>query len=105
MMRFAWVALVPALAMAACAQPPWCPPAAPAASSASPGPAEQEARNKARYQIVHAAPFFGAMVLLDTATGQTWKPCPRADLAGSDLSAWCEMVRGEYLVPPPKAKQ
>ena len=66
-------------------------------------PEDDESRMKGRYQIVHPSQAFGGMVLLDTVTGQSWKPCPRGDLPGFDLLAWCEMIRTDYAIRPTKA--
>jgi hypothetical protein len=77
-----------------------------AAKAVAASKADAPADVKGRYQIVHPAPYFPAMVLLDTVTGQTWKPCTRGDLPGVEFTAWCEMMRAEYAVPPAKvAKQ
>jgi hypothetical protein len=67
--------------------------------SAAPTQEEMEGRDKGRFQIVHSAPYFPAMVLLDTATGKTWKPCPNSALKSSELTAWCEMDRLVWIAP------
>lgn len=99
--QFWWV-LAPALAAVGCDRLNQ-PPTPVKTVAAPPTQAEIESRDKGRFQIVHAAPYFPAMILLDTATGQTWKPCPRSDIApDTELLAWCEMIRGEYTVPTKK---
>jgi hypothetical protein len=56
-----------------------------------PTPEDIESRDKGRYQIVHPNPAFAAMILLDTATGKTWRRCQNASVGRADLNGWCEM--------------
>src|SRR2546430_15650953 len=56
-----------------------------------PSPEGIESRDKSHYQIVHPNPALAAMILLDTATGKTWRPCENSSLGRADLNGWCEM--------------
>jgi hypothetical protein len=105
-MRRSW-ALFPALALAACDETIVSKAdAAKIAATEAAKAVKAAPEEKGRWQIVNG-PYLGNAILLDTASGQSFRPCNRGELrrgnSGGEMTAWCEMVRGEYEVPEPTA--
>ena len=99
-MTRSWWPVIPVLLTLACEwphqpAPPPVPPPVPA--PVAPEPETDESDMKGRYQIVHSQYL---VILLDTVTGRTWKPCPRAGVPSKEPVMWCEMTWGSYVSDP-----